>query len=142
MKAVRRSGGQAVSASVAAVFLLTAFPPDRLYATAQCPDGAPPPCRGLAPRGVAGPAQASVAVLVFESRDTADAYLAEGLTEEIATSLSRVARLQVKSPSAVRRAQQQAPGDLRALGRMLNVFWVWKARCAGAAISCASRSAW
>jgi len=91
---------------------------------AQCPDGAPPPCRGLAPRGVAGPPGTSVAVLYFETRDTTDAYLADGLTEEIATSLGRVARLQVKSPSAVRRAQRQAAGDLRAIGRALNVFWV------------------
>jgi TolB-like protein/Flp pilus assembly protein TadD len=91
---------------------------------AQCPDGAPPPCRGLAPRGVAGPPSGSIAVLYFETRDTADAYLADGLTEEIATSLGRVARLQIKSPSAVRRAQHQAAGDLRAIGRMLNVFWV------------------
>jgi TolB-like protein len=91
---------------------------------AQCPDGAPPPCRALAPRGAAGPAASSIAVLYFETRDSADIYLADGLTDEIATSLGRVARLQIKSPSAVRRAQRQAAGDLRAIGRMLNVFWV------------------
>jgi len=92
--------------------------------SAQCPDGAPPPCRALAPRGVAGPPSSSIAVLYFETHDSADAYLADGLTEEIATSLGQVARLQIKSPSAVRRAQRQADGDLRAIGRMLNVFWV------------------
>jgi adenylate cyclase len=91
---------------------------------AQCPDGTPPPCRALAPRGVAGPPPNSVAVLYFEAHDTADAYLAEGLTEEIATSLGRIARLQVKSPSAVRRVQREAAGDLRAIGRGLGVHWV------------------
>jgi TolB-like protein len=91
---------------------------------AQCPDGSPPPCGRLAPRGGAGPPAMSVAVLYFDTHDTADAYLADGLTEEIATSLGRVARLQIKSPSAVRRAQRQAVGDLRAIGRALNVFWV------------------
>jgi TolB-like protein/Tfp pilus assembly protein PilF len=106
---------------VAGLLALTATPAPLL---AQCPDGTPPPCAGLAPRTAAGPPASSIAVLYFETRDTADTYLADGLTEEIATSLGRVARLHIKSPSAVRRAQRQAAGNLRAIGRMLNVFWV------------------
>ena len=90
----------------------------------QCPDGTPPPCGGLTPRGVAGPPATSLAVLYFETRDTIDAYLADGLTEEITTSLGAVARLQIKSPSAVRRVQRANPGDLRAIGRGLRVFWL------------------
>lgn len=90
----------------------------------QCPDGTPPPCGALAPRGVAGPPPTSLAVLYFETRDTTDAYLADGLTEEITTSLGAVARLQIKSPSAVRRVQRANPGDLRAIGRGLRVFWL------------------
>lgn len=91
---------------------------------AQCPDGTPPPCGGLAPRGVAGPPRTSLAVLYFEARDTADAYLADGLTEEITTSLGAVGRLQIKSPSAVRRVQGANSGDLRVIGRALHVFWL------------------
>jgi len=47
----------------------------------------------------------SLAVLYFDnlSPDTADAYLADGLTEEISSRLARVERLQVKSRHAVRR---------------------------------------
>ena len=93
-------------------------------AAAQCPDGTPAPCGSLAPRGVAGPTTTSLAVLYFETRDTADAYLADGLTEEITTSLGALARLQVKSPSAVRRVQRANSGDLRAIGRGLRVFWL------------------
>ena len=62
---------------------------------AQCPDGSPPPC-GTA-RAAVAPATNSVAVLYFDnlSRDTADAYLAEGLTEELIAQLGRVERLVV-----------------------------------------------
>src|SRR5258708_28603827 len=89
---------------------------------AQCPDGTPPPCRSSR---VAAPVPAanSVAVLYFEnaSRDTADQYLADGITEEITTSLGRIGRLQVVSPAAVRRAQQSGGGDPARLARALGV---------------------
>ena len=64
-------------AKVVAAFLLTF----RSLA-AQCPDGSPPPCGRVVPRV---PALNSVAVLYFDnlSSDTADALLADGLTEEI-----------------------------------------------------------
>ena len=91
-------------------------------ATSQCPNGSPPPC---APRTTpAAPATNSVAVLYFDARDTSDAFLAEGVSEEIATSLGRVPRLAVKIPSAVRRVQTANAGDVRAIGRALNVRWV------------------
>lgn len=89
-------------------------------AAAQCPDGSPPPCRSA---GRAAPAPTSVAVLYFDnlSRDTSDAYLAEGLTEEIIVRLGQVARLQVQSRNAVRRFKGAAAGDPAAAGRILGV---------------------
>ena len=46
-----------------------------------------------------------MAVLYFDnlSRDTGDAYVAEGLTEELTTRLGQIARLQVKSRTATQR---------------------------------------
>jgi len=90
--------------------------------SAQCPDGTPPPCGRPAP--LASPN--SVAVLAFRNvtQDTALAYLAEGLSSEIATSLSGVARLEVRSPGVVRSVQRSADADPRALGRRLNVRYV------------------
>ena len=55
------------------------------------------------------------------SRDTSDAYLAEGLTEELITRLGQVPRLEVKSRNAVRRFRGQAAGDPAAVGRALGV---------------------
>ncbi len=88
-------------------------------APAQCPDGTPPPCRGA--RTAAAPAANSVAVLYFDnlSRDTADAFLAEGLTEEIITRLQQVRRLAVASRYASQRVrgQRETPATL---GRLLH----------------------
>jgi TolB-like protein/Tfp pilus assembly protein PilF len=74
-------------------------------------------------RPAAPPAPTSVAVLYFDniSRDTSDAYLAEGLTEELITRLGQVPRLQVKSRNAVRRFRGEAAGDPAAVGRALGV---------------------
>jgi TolB-like protein/Flp pilus assembly protein TadD len=87
-------------------------------AFAQCPDGTPPPCRGA--RTAAAPAANSVAVLYFDSRgtDSADAYLAEGLTEEIIGRLQQVRRLAVASRYASQRVrgQRETPATL---GRLL-----------------------
>jgi adenylate cyclase len=71
----------------------------------------------------AAPAPNSVAVLYFAnaSRDSADAYLADGITEEIATSLARIARLHVVSPVVVRRAQRASGDDPARLARALGV---------------------
>ena len=90
---------------------------------AQCPDGTPPPC-GRTAR--AAPATTSVAVLYFEnlSRDTTDAYLVDGLTEELTSRLGAVTRLRVTGRSVVRHAQRTAGGDVVAVGRVLNVRYV------------------
>jgi len=66
----------------------------------------------------------SLAVLYFDARDTADAYLAEGLTEDVTTLLGSVASVQVKSPGAVRRAQRTWPGDAPAIARTLGVRYL------------------
>jgi serine/threonine-protein kinase len=92
-------------------------------ALAQCPDGTPPPCHGARP--VAAIAPNSVAVLYFDnlSRDTADAYLADGLTEEVIQRLGQVARLTVKSKYSVRRYRGTAV-DPRDVGRALQVAYI------------------
>jgi len=91
-------------------------------ARAQCPDGTPPPCARPA-RLAAPPPPNSVAVLYFDnlSRDTADAYLADGLTEEMIARLGQVERLQVKSRNAVRRYRGAAADDPASIGRALGV---------------------
>lgn len=95
---------------------------------AQCPDGTPPPCRAAAPRAarpVSAPAM-SVAVLDFEnvSRDTADAFLADGLAEELSERLGQLSRLSVASRSAVRRLPNSARMPMADLGRALNVAYL------------------
>ncbi len=95
-------------------------------ATAQCPDGTPPPCIGQAAR-VPAPSPNSVAVLYFDnlSRDTADAFLADGLTDEIIIRLGQVPRLQVKTRSEVQRFRgRPAAQDPRALGRALQAAYL------------------
>jgi serine/threonine-protein kinase len=89
----------------------------------QCPDSSAPPCTRAAAR-VAPPAANSVAVLYFETPDTADAYLADGLTEDIATLLGDLSSVQVKAPGVVRRAQRATPQDLSAIARTLGVRYV------------------
>src|SRR2546425_1292593 len=97
---------------------------------AQCPDGSPPPCRaaGADPGRTPEVAPNSVAVLYFDnlSPDTADAYLADGLTEEITSRLGGVQRLQIKRPSrdAVRRLRDTVPDYLVAIGRVLRVRYL------------------
>jgi len=66
----------------------------------------------------------SVAVLYFSARDTADAYLADGLTEDVTSLLGGVERVQVKSPGVVRRAQRASPGDAPAIARTLGVHYL------------------
>jgi len=88
---------------------------------AQCPDGTPQPCERTATRAAQG-----VAVLEFlnESRDSADAYLADGFTDEITSRLGQLGRLVVASRTAVRRlphAEQLTP---QALGRELHVGYL------------------
>jgi TolB-like protein/Tfp pilus assembly protein PilF len=90
--------------------------------SAQCPDGSAPPCRAAVAHTAEAPAHNSVAVLYFDnlSPDTADAYLADGLTEELIARLGQLPRLAVKSRAAVQRFRQSG-GDPLAAARALRV---------------------
>ncbi len=70
------------------------------------------------------PNTTSVAVLYFDARDTADAYLADGLTEDLTSLLGSVQGVQVKAPGVVRRAQRASPGDAPAITRALGVRYL------------------
>ena len=87
---------------------------------AQCPEGTPPPCRAV--RALAGATVASIAVLNFEnrSRDTSDAFLAEGLPDEISARLGRVGRITVIARSQVRRLHGSSALAIPELGRALS----------------------
>ena len=116
-----------IGCALALAILLSPPVPPSLGATAfQCPDGTPPPCTVTARVAATTPSPNSVAVLYFDnrSRDTADAYLAEQLTEEVITRLQRLPRLEVKSRHESRRVR--SPGDRTpaSLGRALNVRWL------------------
>ena len=117
---MRRSDGRTVGRTGLAAgiaLFLTVCPSVRLMA--QCPDGAPPPCN----RAVrAAPAPTSVAVLSFDnrSRDTADAFLAEGLADEISTRLGQIGKLAIVSRSQVRRLRDVESMPVPAIGRALN----------------------
>ena len=96
-------------------------------AVAQCPDGTPAPCRGAQAARAAAPPSSSVAVLYLDnlSRDTADAYLADGLTEEIISRLGDIRRLTVKSRFAVRRYRGgSARAGLSAIGHALGAGYI------------------
>jgi eukaryotic-like serine/threonine-protein kinase len=71
----------------------------------------------------AGPGR--VAVLYFDtlSPDSTDAYLADGLTEEIIARLGGVSRLAVQSRTAVKRFRGKAT-DPEAIGRTLDVAYL------------------
>jgi TolB-like protein len=93
-------------------------------ALAQCPDGSPPPCARPAPRAAAAPNSVAVLYLTNLSRDTADAFLADGLTEEIIIRLGQVPRLEVKSRFEVERVRHQAVQDPAVLGRTLRAAYL------------------
>src|SRR3989454_1089147 len=92
----------------------------------QSPDGSPPPCRGAA--RPAAPAANSVAVLYFDnlSPDTTDAYLADGLTEEVASRLGDIRRLLVKQASreTVRRLRESTPDYRISMGHAMAVRYL------------------
>lgn len=110
-----------INRPLALALILVAAGPACLVA--QCPDGTPPPCAGRA--RPAAPPPTSVAVLYFDnaSHDSADAYLAAGLTEQTITQLGAVERLTVASRFAVKRFRgaEQEPA---AMGRALNVSYL------------------
>lgn len=88
---------------------------------AQCADGTAPPCSP-----VTRSSRSAVAVLYFDnlSSDTTDAFLADGVTEELIVRIGRVQRLAVSSRYAVRRFRGRPLEDPAALGRDLNVFYL------------------
>ena len=116
----RREDGKTGRMALLFGLLLPVIPSSRHPGlSAQCPDGTPPPCRGA--RAAAAPPANSVAVLYFDnrSRDSNDAYLAEGLTEAIIAKLGDLPRLTVKSRFLVRRFRggDAEPGTVaRSLG--------------------------
>lgn len=93
---------------------------------AQCPDGTPPPCARVtaAPRRAPNPHAVAVLYLANLSRDTADAAIADGLTEEIVARLSQVPGLQVASRHASLRYRGRSVVDPRQVGRELGVRYV------------------
>ena len=107
----------------ALTLLLVLYSSAHQSAAAQCPDGSSPPCRSG--RVASAPPPNSVAVLYFDnlSRDAGDAYLADGLTEEVIVHLGQVRRLAVTSRSAVRRFRGGAESPA-ALGRVLGVAYI------------------
>ena len=75
--------------------------------------------------GVASsPNSVAVLYLVNLSRDTADAFLADGLTEEIIIRLGQVPRLDVKSRFEVERFRGHATQDPAALGQALHAAYL------------------
>ncbi|MDP3775730.1 MAG: hypothetical protein Q8Q85_15835 [Gemmatimonadales bacterium] len=70
------------------------------------------------------PAPTSVAVLPFQNRspDSTDAYLAEGMTEEVGNRLTQLGRLQVKARGLVEAQWRRTPDPFDA-ARRLNVAW-------------------
>jgi TolB-like protein len=100
------------------LFLAGAIP-----ASAQCPDGSPPPCAGRSRPTAVSPAL-SVAVLTFANltHDSADTYLAEGLANDISAQLIRIDRITVTSRSAARRVAPDAAPT--ATGRALNAAYL------------------
>ncbi|HET9707484.1 MAG TPA: tetratricopeptide repeat protein [Gemmatimonadales bacterium] len=105
-----------------ALGLLLAVAPIAGSLAAQCADGSAPPCGAPAQRAVGR----TVAVLYFDnlSPDTADAYLADGVTEELIVRIGRVQRLAVSSRYAVRRFRGRPLEYPAALGRDLNVNYL------------------
>ena len=91
----------------------------------QCPDGSPPPCAVRTYHAPAPPPN-SVAVLYFDnlSRDTSDAFLADGLTEEVIIRLGQVPRLDVKSRFEVLRFRGRPLLDPAATGRALGAAYL------------------
>ena len=106
----------------ASLFVLAVCATGNLWG--QCPDGTPPPCGARPVRLAAAPAPNSVAVIYFDnqSRDTSDAYLADGLTEEITSRLGQLGRLVVTSHTTMERyrAAGSRP-EPQALARTLRV---------------------
>jgi len=68
----------------------------------------------------------ALAVVPFdnETGDTANAYLGSGLAEDLVTALGRVPGLEVKSPSAARRALAREGATLASVGALLGADYI------------------
>src|SRR5438105_7168706 len=95
-----------------------------VFVAVQCPDGTPPPCARAARAPAPAPNSVAVLYLTNLSRDTSDAFLADGLTEEIIIRLGQVPRLDVKSRFEVERVRRQSAQDPAALGRTLRAAYL------------------
>ena len=106
--------------TLGACLLLALAATDR--ASAQCPDGTPPPCSARH----ATPAPNSVAVLAFVNAagDTSLDWLGGGLAEEVATQLAGASGVRVRGAGIVRSAVGAAGGDPRRVGRLVSVHYV------------------
>ena len=104
-------GGAGLLAVAVTVYLATARRDER--SDTRAPAGAP-----------------SLAVLAFESvgGDTANAYLGDGIADEIATALSKVGGLRVASRTSATAFSSSRDGDVRELGRRLGVSTVLEGR--------------
>lgn len=100
-------------------FVPTLFLAWRAGSLRAAPD---PPLARSAPSKHAASAPASVAVLPFENHSASggDAYLSDGLTDEITTALAGVEGLRVASRTSTRALAREG-GDVRRLGQALNV---------------------
>jgi serine/threonine-protein kinase len=86
----------------------------------------PPRARssGTGARALSQPASIAVLTLTSSSPDTLNAYLADGLTEEITARLSRVGSLRMKSRGTVARVRATTGNDAIAAGRALGVDFI------------------
>ena len=76
--------------------------------------------------GQGGAKGKTLAVVPFENEtgDTANAYLGSGLAEDLVTALGRVPGLEVKSPTAARRALSQPGATLASVGTLLGAEYI------------------
>lgn len=99
---------------------------------AQCPDGTPPPCgrrpATARPNPTGGTPSISVMYLESLSADTADAALADGITEELIARLSQIEGLRVTSRFGSLRYSGRGTIDPRLVGRELGVRYVLHGR--------------
>ena len=90
-------------------------------------------------RGAAGVAEKSIAVLPFEnlSDETANAYFADGIQDEILTRLSKIADLKVISRTSTQHFKS-APDNLPEIAKQLGVANILEGSVQKAATRCGS----
>ncbi len=91
-----------------------------LVMRARVVPGASPQAPMLQAANVPAPNSLAVLPLISIGPDTQDVYLAEGITAELTSSLSRIAGLRVASRMAATDVRQRG-GDIAAVGKALNV---------------------